>query len=299
MDIPSILRYYGLADVSGFIDQVKVKCCFHLEDTASLNIYCKDESYYCFGCEARGSIIQLVAHLEATTELGALLKIAKIGASITPYTDEFYAQSFEELREGAYIFHTSLPKVDWASLTNHYMFTRGFDAKTLRRFDVRINPSSTYPVSIPIRMNSRFKGYVIKRTDGEEPKYLYSKGFQRTRTLFGSVKKGRVLLAECVFDAMAAVQFGYDNSCASLGWSISEAQAALLQKTATSIICALDNDKKGDEGFIRLRSRVDLPVVRFLFPSHRKDIREMTQTEFDFALARAIYEADRATLREY
>jgi len=262
-----------------------------------MNIDLQKGMFYCFGCEASGNIIKIVAQIEAINELQAVMKINKIGAAVGP-DEERERVTPRELKEQAFFFYDSLPQQNWHTIINHYMLDRGFDAKTLNRFGVRINPSSTYPVILPLMMNGRFRGYVTRRIDEGEPKYLYSVGFSRARTLFGNLKKGRVLLGEGVFDMMAGVQFGYANTCSTLGWSISPQQARILQKYATSIVCALDNDQKGDEGYLKLKSRINLPIVRFPFPDGAKDLRDLTQTQFDEGMAVAIAEVDRLVLND-
>jgi DNA primase len=43
---------------------VLVKCCFHEEDTPSLALYTATSSYYCFGCQKHGDLIQFVEEVE-------------------------------------------------------------------------------------------------------------------------------------------------------------------------------------------------------------------------------------------
>ena len=42
-------------------DHIKISCVFHPERTASLAIY--DESFYCYGCSAKGDILDWVMNL--------------------------------------------------------------------------------------------------------------------------------------------------------------------------------------------------------------------------------------------
>src|SRR5690606_26223142 len=114
---------------------------------------------------------------------------------------------------------------------------------------VRLNPVGENPVIIPMYENGKFKGYVSRRVDKEEPKYLYSKGFRRKSSLIGDVSKGYVFVTEGMLDRMKVFQFGYTNSCCLLGWKASEDHIRKLQKVTDTLIVGLDNTPTGREGF--------------------------------------------------
>lgn len=64
-----VARFYGYEpNRAGFLI-----CPFHSEDTASLKLY--ENSFYCFGCHASGSIIDFVMQLYGLSFRDALVKL--------------------------------------------------------------------------------------------------------------------------------------------------------------------------------------------------------------------------------
>jgi DNA primase len=244
----------------------------------------KDGNFNCFGCSKSGNIYDLVAAIENVDSLHAAFIISKITKKYKGRGEikilETYEKPSEELLEDAKCFFYSLPKTPWDTIQKNYMFKRGFKKRTLRQFDVRINPSSNYPTIIPLKEQGIFKGYVCRRADHEEPKYLYNDGFSKKNTLFGDLEKGLVMVVEGSLDRMKVHQHGFKNVAALLGWKCSEYQAELLDKYSKKILCATDNDEAGEKGYDYLKSIFKKKVIRFRFPNDIKDPDEMDSEIF-------------------
>lgn len=190
-----------------------------------------------------------------------------------------------QARKYSLAFVSSLGSPAWDRLEEHYMRAqRDFSPVTLSSFDVKINPTSCYPIVIPIRMNGEYKGHVSRiETAGIDPKYRYNSGFSRRSTVGGTLRRGSVMVVEGMLDLMKAVQHGWDNVCCLFGNTISEQQAKHICNYATSVIDGLDNDVAGRKGGELLKQAIPSNVYRLPIPKGRKDIGEMTKQEFELA----------------
>lgn len=295
MDCLSILDHYGLlrdAKVAGD-GIIKIVCPLHDEKNASMSINIAHGTYYCFGCDSRGNIIDLIARVEHVNSLQALHKITQLAKDLAiedlwKINNELPVVDKKRLRKDAHAFFYSLPQPSWEYIRTNYMLERGFTQEILCQWDVRINTTSKYPIIVPITEQGIFKGYVARRTDGGEPKYLYNKGLQKRTIVAGAIRSGTVLVVEGLLDAMMAQQHGFSNTCALLGWKCSAVQAEKIQRHAAVVVCATDNDAAGEKGYAALCKALNAPVVRFAFPPGRKDICEMPKTEFRAALRKTL-----------
>ena len=291
MSILAVLDHYDLLTKAYVSDSsIKIVCPFHNDQQASLSANIKTGTFYCFGCGKAGTPQSFIQEYEGVDGIHSLRKLQQIrvGANkaitdIEHLVTESTRPDHREQLQSAYGFFITLSKPSWNVITNHYMLKRGFKPETLKHFDVRINGSSTYPVILPLIEQQRFLGYITRRTDKEEPKYLYSAGYPRRSGLIGQIHHGPVLVVEGVFDLMKAWQHGFKNTVALCGWKCTEFQLKKLTKYASLVICATDNDEAGVKGYKDLQKKLP-DVVRFQFPDHIKDVGEMSKREFREAL---------------
>lgn len=303
----AILDHYSLLEQAQIrTANLTILCPLHQEKTPSCGIELEQEVFYCQGCGQGGSLIDLVAKLERVNTLEALRVIHRIEQGMAPdgivgvklvlperVHDE---RTPTEARRKARDFFLSLPKVPWDRMAAHYMLDRGFERGTLEEFDVRINPSSDFPVIFPIRENGRFRGYMTRAVDDRPDKYRMSKGLPKTEILDGTVRPGAaVLLVEGHIDRMRAHQNGWPDTVSSLNWAISDTQLAKLGN-AGAIICGLDNDDAGERGYriVRDALRRRIPVVRWRFPPWVKDHGELDRPEFAAGLRNALRQLNAA-----
>jgi DNA primase len=59
--IYDVIRSYGYEPRQNTDDRMGMRCPFHNERTASFTIYLGNNSFYCFGCGAGGSVIEFIA----------------------------------------------------------------------------------------------------------------------------------------------------------------------------------------------------------------------------------------------
>lgn len=306
-DLPTtlaVLEHYGLISGSVLTEAtIRIYCPIHGESRPSFDVDLANGRCRCWGCGFGGDIADVVAALEHKDKLHAWLKVAQIKKGLDPeflkirleFTD--VRRDPEKELQASKDFFLSLDKQDWDSVTSHYLLDRGFSKRVLRKMDVRINPSSEHPIAIPIYQDGVFKGYVLRATDDREDKYKFSKGFEKTKCVFGKTLSQDApvvcgLVVEGALDKAAADQVLIESPQDRIGvtvqsiqgWHISEAQLSLLDGP---LICGLDNDKKGWEGYERLRKLHKYPVVRLLYPSWAKDPADMGGYELRASLRHA------------
>lgn len=297
----AILDHYRLLDEAQIrTANLTILCPLHQEKTPSCGIELEHEVFYCQGCGQGGSLIDLVAKLERVNTLEALRVIHRIeqglegsgivGVKLVLPERGHDEGSSKDARRKARDFFLSLPKSPWRDIERHYLLDRGFTKETLELFDVRVNPSSEFPVIFPIREGGRFQGYMTRTTDNRPDKYRMSRGLRKSEVVDGTVRKGAaLLLVEGKLDRMRAHQNGWPDTVSTLNWALSDVQLEKLSK-AGAIICGLDNDDAGERGYRIVKDAFGrrMPVVRWPFPSWIKDHGELERYEFQAGLKLAL-----------
>ena len=122
-------------------------------------------------------------------------------------------------------------------------------------------------------------GWITRRLQAT-PKYLFSKGFAKSKCLFGINKvtnADTLYIVEGALDCMWLTQHGY-ASVAILGAIMSKKQIELLSTlNPNEIVLALDNDEAGRNGI--KKATVDINnrfLISYLhIPKNYKDLQEI------------------------
>ena len=217
-----LLRHFGLYKPE---ELYKVVCPFHDDKNASMQISIPKAFYYCYGCGASGSSLELfkgfwkLKHNKTLTDLEARLKIQ---ALLSRTYDSSYTtsnntkeHSFSLLNNGSYQqkesykegitearqYFYNLPSPNWYRCSSvpcveqetieckRYMKHRGFTPRTLTKAQAKPSLNKYYPIVFPLLENGIFRGYVMRTFDPEveaKRKYMYNRGFKRERTLAGN-----------------------------------------------------------------------------------------------------------------
>ncbi len=113
----------------------KTRCPFHNEKTPSFFISPERNSYYCFGCNAKGDIISFVEHFEGTDFIGALKVLAEragLPFSLNNNGDEM-SVLYKIMEEATKFFEDNLSKNKEAS---DYLSKRGLNKKSITTFRI-------------------------------------------------------------------------------------------------------------------------------------------------------------------
>jgi DNA primase len=234
------------------------------------------------GLDFRGALRLLAAEagVQLSPEAAARRSRADHLAGIVSAAVDFYQRCFEGpegaaartyatatrglTAEAIAAFRLGWAPEDWRLLRDH-LATRGYDEKDGIAAGLLVEPDT--PGSTPY---DRFRGRLIipiadergtfvamggRGLHGEEPKYLNSPQteiFDKGRTLFGlhlaadAIRAaGTAVVVEGYMDVIGPWQAGFRNVVATMGTSITEQHATLLQRWARRVVLAMDPDAAG------------------------------------------------------
>jgi len=157
---------------------------------------------------------------------------------------------------------------DWRALSDH-LTARGFTIPNLVEAGLVIEGDRgaydrfRHRLIVPTRdQRRRMIGFGARALRPEdEPKYLNTPQtplFDKSGSLYGIDqafepirREDRAIVVEGYMDVIAAHQFGFTNTVASMGTALTEKQMALLKRFSRNIVLALDADEAGSEATLR------------------------------------------------
>jgi len=194
-DVDTIKERLDIAEiVSGYIKlekagtSLKARCPFHNEKTPSFFVSPVRQSFYCFGCGAKGDIFTFVESVEGLDFRGALKLLAdKAGVEIKHRGGESKTEKdkiLAVLEEATKFFEKELAGV---SLARRYVASRGISDETVRDWRIGYAPAEwrflyDYLQSLGYDKDIILKAGLIKTSDdaaGKEPYDVF-----RDRILF-------------------------------------------------------------------------------------------------------------------
>jgi DNA primase catalytic core len=137
-----------------------------------------------------------------------------------------------------------------------YLLSKGHNQSLIDEV-VKLNKGigSTHRLTIPYRSGGSLKGFVVRTTEGAEPKYLVSTGLKRGDSFFNITPlKGDkdLVIVEGYLDALIAEAKGVSNIVALGGAKITTDQVKdAIKRGAKSFTLCLDTDKAGKEGILQ------------------------------------------------
>lgn len=146
--VDKIKERLGIVDVIGSYikldragNSFKARCPFHNEKTPSFFVSPERDSYYCFGCGAKGDIFTFVEEFEGLDFRGALKVLAeRAGVELVPENPKFRDEKeklFDVMEESANFFEQNLSKEIEAS---GYLKNRGLSDKTIKEWRIGYAP---------------------------------------------------------------------------------------------------------------------------------------------------------------
>ena len=271
MDWNSILTKYGVATSQEI--EFNIHCPFHTDRKQSCSINTEKGVWICFAGCGQGGLRQFIKKLSGKpwSELKEELDDESLDINYDSLFDDFIIDNSK--KDFSEFFNTLESVPD-----NHWIYKRGFIKKTIHKWDCRSN--SYNDLIIPVKDTDGSVLGLITRRIQATPKYLFSKGFQKSKYLFGMnnlANAETLIVVEGALDVMWLDQYNYP-SVGILGAIISKFQGNLLGSlNPTEVVLALDNDEAGKKGISKatldLNSKFMLSYIKL--PQNIKDVQEI------------------------
>lgn len=253
----------------------------------------RESIYNCFSCGGGDLIglVHLLAHhgakaprydLKTAMELAVADGDRPIAFAVKEWGEEAEAEpyvTFPELWLATFMSALQSPRA------MKYLYKRRLSDELIERLDLRYD-TSLDTVCFPIRdFHGTLCGLRGRRIapSGEQPRYHMYGNHDKQRN--NSVWYGEawldfdqpLLIVESVFD-LASVLPLYDNVCAPLSVSFSEAKAKRL-KQAVEIVTLFDADKGGDKARSRIGAYLPAARLTHVIPPDGTDPGDLTEIE--------------------
>ena len=166
-------------------------------------------------------------------------------------------------------------------LENHWIFDRGFTKECIEKWGCKKNRYND--LSIPVdNKDNKTIGWLTRRYE-MIPKYMFTKGFKKSRALFGInhvVDSETLYVVEGALDAMWLDQNGY-SAVAVLGAIVSKNQMDLISTLRPSeVVLCLDNDEAGRIGISKATEAMrNSFMLSYIDLQEYKDVQEIRDKE--------------------
>ena len=271
----SVLLKYGVPVEN--TNQFNIHCPFHEDRRTSCAINLDKGVWICFAGCGQGNLKSFIWKLSGKSwddiskelddvELELDFSLSWLSDTVTPsgVTEENDCEEPPDLRD--------IP-------SEHWIYKRGFTPTVLNEWGCKVNKYDD--LLIPVQdSNKKVLGWVARRLNAI-PKYLFSKGFAKSHSLFGIhnfIKDLDTLyIVEGALDALWLNQNGYPT-VAVLGASISKTQINLIGTLRPSeVVLSLDNDNAGRTGINKATvDMADKFLLSYLnLPTGYKDVQEI------------------------
>ena len=256
-------------------DQFSILCPFHSDNVQSCAINLDKGVWICFAGCGQGSLFGFfMKYLNLSYEELEHKVQQNVSTLDINMFDEILGIT-EEMPEVGFPFQSGY--------VPNWIFDRGFNKQTLLKWGGAIDNFGSLVLPISTIEGKRV-GWLSRRQN-ITPKYLYSKGLQKSKLLFGqhliTESKDLVCITEGSLDTMWLDQHGF-ASVALLGAHMSKRQQDLALKLPTKeVVLCLDNDAAGRIGLEKAMSDLmpKLMVSYIKLPKEYKDVQEVRNSE--------------------
>lgn len=278
-------------------------CPFHAEKTGSFYVNNQKGTFYCFGCQASGDVIEYLIMKDGITFMQAISKLSAITGIKLP--EKKSAQHYDTielqiLQKASDFFCKKLKSNQEAML---YCQNRGLSKEVLDSFKIGYAPINTKELyeflesagfsqqEITKTSIHKFrdrilfpildsKGWPIafggRAMDNNTiPKYLNSPEselFQKRETIYGyniasknSSQKNQIIIVEGYVDVLMMHQFNFTTTVATMGTSFSAEHFKKIWRYSTDPILCFDGDTAGRKAM----DRAALLALLHITPEHK------------------------------
>jgi DNA primase len=279
--IGEIINVCGIEVGSELDTHYLIFCPFHYnKNTPACEVDKEKGLFLCFACGERGTLLDLVMrttnrnYFEASRVISTAAKSIDFASRIEKdiQVKEEFLQFDNELIDR---LHNDLLSSDKAIA---YFKTRNIELDAIKKFKLGYSPKQDM-VTVPIYSHTDIcVGFVGRSVEGKS--FKNSTGLPRNKVLFNlnNVKFSDIVIVESSFDAIRLWQLNIP-AIATLGANIGKNQINLINKYATRLILAMDQDEAGGSLTRNLNKSVTVPILNMDFPDGVKDIGDMTDEQ--------------------
>ncbi|MEO6068109.1 MAG: toprim domain-containing protein [Gemmatimonadales bacterium] len=277
----------------------------HTTEKRHFQINIKEGLVYCFACKFSGTFEKAIAEIKGCTNREArrtILSHRRAGAGSSGGSASRASVKIKKARDSE--ITEAAPKLSLDDFTylpavgTEYLEKRGITGESVAKWEIGWNPE-TLRIVVPIRDERRRLVATVDRATKpkDQPKYLYTSGFERKNVLFGAcnldrsmVRSEGLVLVEGSLDAIRLHQHGYANTVAILGSSLSEKQAKLVASFQPSKVFMLfDRDGGGIDAIVSVSSRIKrIPLYVCRYRNGKTDPAELTKQEVAVSISKAL-----------
>lgn len=260
-----VLEHYNIQVTKAKGNELSGKCPFHQDDKPSFRVNTEKKIFHCFGCEAKGNVLDFVAKMENVSikKAGLLVQewFSMAGAEKASYNEDMSVKNEpktdklpekEEIEPNKPL--TFSLKLDYE---HPYLRDRGLDKAQSEYFEVGFCNRGFLKDRIAIALRDdqgQLVGYAGRWIAGEIPKgedkYKFPPDLKKSLLLYNIHRiKGsdHLVVVEGFFSVFRLNALGIP-AVALMGCSVSDAQEKLLVESGYKYITLLlDGDKPGRE----------------------------------------------------
>lgn len=279
--IGEIINVCGIEVGSELDTHYLIFCPFHYnKNTPACEVDKEKGLFLCFACGERGTLLDLVMrttnrnYFEASRVISTAAKSIDFASRIEKdiQVKEEFLQFDNELIDR---LHNDLLSSEKAIA---YFKTRNIELDAIKKFKLGYSPKQDM-VTVPIYSHTDIcVGFVGRSVEGKS--FKNSTGLPRNKVLFNlnNVKFSDIVVVESSFDAIRLWQLNIP-AIATLGANIGKNQINLINKYATRLILAMDQDEAGGSLTRNLNKSITVPILNMDFPDGVKDIGDMTDEQ--------------------
>lgn len=279
--IGEIINVCGIEVGSELDTHYLIFCPFHYnKNTPACEVDKEKGLFLCFACGERGTLLDLVMrttnrnYFEASRVISTAAKSIDFASRIEKdiQVKEEFLQFDNELIDR---LHNDLLSSEKAIA---YFKTRNIELDAIKKFKLGYSIKQDM-VTVPIYSHTDIcVGFVGRSVEGKS--FKNSTGLPRNKVLFNlnNVKFSDIVVVESSFDAIRLWQLNIP-AIATLGANIGKNQINLINKYATRLILAMDQDEAGGSLTRNLNKSVTVPILNMDFPDGVKDIGDMTDEQ--------------------
>lgn len=265
-----VLAHYGLTLIAKGAE-LRGRCPFHKDTKPSFRVNLEKRAFHCFGCQAKGNVLDFVAAMEQVPLREAAFKLQEWfglerSPPASPATSPPAPAPSPPTTPASPAVNPPLKFTLRGIDPNHpYLVERGVSRGLAEYFGLGFFPgkgSMQGRVVIPIHNGAgELVAYAGRSIDNTEPRYKLPEGFHKSHVLFNlhrvrwDPNGRRVIIVEGFFGCVRLIEAGFVNTVALMGTSLSEHQERLLEPFS-EIVLMLDDDEAGRKATAELLPRL-------------------------------------------